>query len=380
MKKITILVLGSLISTSLFSQKVDLDKSKFEVRFQVLPVENVPLDKRTFQVTSTLGPSVKSYVDENVLNQKININGWKKTADNPTVTINLDLIDFSLISSKLQEEVNENKDKSGKVISRTAQYFINAEYRQDGRIKISGPFSPKELTLKEIDAQKQKEEKVATNRFLAKTNLNAQAKSDADFKVENLPSSRRYSTDKYETSSKAVDFFKASQSSISDKLLRAFVDESARRSTDLGNYYFGFRPVAETEYLWIVDTKSHPEYQAQQDAAQAVKMLFAEMKADEPIDALRENLEPIIEYFESIKSKYKTDEKADKKLRYGAFYNLSKLYYYLDKPDLAIIQAEGLIENDYDKKDGEKLVENAQILVDIFKKTKLNSTHNSPLK
>ncbi|MBK6978284.1 MAG: hypothetical protein IPH28_15305 [Cytophagaceae bacterium] len=104
------------------------------------------------------------------------------------------------------------------------------------------------------------------------------------------------------------------------------------------------------------------------------------MKADEPIDALRENLEPIIEYFESIKSKYKTDEKADKKLRYGAFYNLSKLYYYLDKPDLAIIQAEGLIENDYDKKDGEKLAENAQILVDIFKKTKLNSTHNSPLK
>ena len=363
------------------AQKVDLDKAKFNVKYQILPRENVPFEKRTYTVTSTTGPTIRTYKDQDAVNREIRLDGWKLVENDGTVNINLDLIEFSLISSRLQEEVTENKDKAGKVISRTVRYFVKAEFKQDGRVKITGPFSPKELTQKELEAQKQKEEKIATNRFLAKTNLNSNAANEANSRIEYLPNTRTYTTDMYETSAKAVDYFKVSQESIRENLLRNFVQDAIDRAYYSANYHFGFAQASDnTDFLWILDTKSHPEYQAQQEAIQAVKELFNTMKANESIDALEENLGPLLEYFESLKTKYKSDDKTDKKIRYGAFYNLAKIYHYLDKPALAIIQANGLIDNDYDTKDGERLREDAQALLDTFKKTKFNSRHNIAFK
>ena len=381
MKKNNLLLLLFLISTASFSQKVDLDKAKFFVKYQILPKENVPFEKRTFTVSSTTGSTIRNYKEENAVNRELALEGWKLVDKDGTVNINLDLIDFSLINSKLQEDVSETKDKAGKVTSRTVKYYVTADYKQDGRIKITGPFSPKELTQKELEAQKQKEEKIATNRFLAKTNLASNSATETNVRYESLPGSRNYSTEKYESSSKAVDYFRVSQESIKDNLLRNFVTEGINRANYVANFYFGFPQASDnTDFLWIIDTKSHPEYQAQQEAIQAVKELFATMKPDESIDGLEENMQPLIEYFESLKTKYKNDDKVDKKIRYGAFFNLAKIYYYLDKPALAIIQAKGLIENDYDKKDGEKLVEESQALIDLLKKTKFTNRHNLPFK
>jgi hypothetical protein len=381
MKFKTLLLLCCTLAYSAFSQKVDLDKFKFGVKYQALPKENVPVEKRTFNVTSTTGTTVKSFVDETDLKNKLRILGWKRADNEPTVNINLDLIEFSLINSKLAEDVNEEKDKAGKVLSRTVKYYVTADYFQDGRIKITGSFSPPELSVKEKEAQKAKDEKVASNRFLAKTSINAAAKTESNFRNENLPSNKNYTTDKYETSSKAVDYFRVSQASISESLLRDFVNTGINRANYLANYYFGFETAYDdTDHLWILDSKSHLEYQTQQEAIQAIKTLFATMKANEPIKELEENLQPLIDYFESLKTKYSGDDKWNKKMRYSAFFNLSKIYYYLDRPALAIIQADGLIANDYDTKDGERLKKEAQDLLDLFNKTKFTSRHNVPSK
>jgi hypothetical protein len=112
----------------------------------------------------------------------------------------------------------------------------------------------------------------------------------------------------------------------------------------------------------------------------AIKTLFATMKANEPLGELEENLKPLIEYFESLKTKYAGDDKWNKKMRYSAFFNLSKIYYYLDRPAQAILQADGLIANDYDTKDGERLKREAQELLDLFNKTKFTTRHNIPNK
>jgi hypothetical protein len=381
MKFKILLVLCYSFGFSAFSQKVDLDKFKFGVKYQALPIENVPIEKRTFNVTSTAGTTVKSFVDENEIKNKLRVIGWKRAETEPTVNINLDLIEFSLISNKMMEDVNEEKDKAGKVLSRTVKYYVTAEYLQDGRVRITGPFSPPELSVKEKEAQKAKEEKVATNRFLAKTTLNGAPKTEVNYRTENLPSTRNYTSEKFESSSKAVDYFKVSQSSITESLLREFVNSGINKANYLANYYFGFATADEdTDHLWILDSKSHPEYQTQLEAIQAIKMLFGTMKANEPLGDLEENLQPLIDYFESLKTKYAGDDKWNKKMRYSAFFNLSKIYYYLDRPALAIIQADGLIANDYDTKDGERLKKEAQGLLDLFNKTKFTTRHNIPNK
>ena len=99
------------------------------------------------------------------------------------------------------------------------------------------------------------------------------------------------------------------------------------------------------------------------------------MKATESTTQLDQSLQPLLDYFESLKAKYPGDEKADKKMRYSAYYSLASLYYYLNQPDKVIREANGLIKNDYDKKDGERWIEKAGSLQKVFAKHHLSERH-----
>jgi hypothetical protein len=128
-----------------------------------------------------------------------------------------------------------------------------------------------------------------------------------------------------------------------------------------------------------LDAKNE-EGKTQSDAIQAVKDFFATMKADEPIDDLKTNMQPLIEYFDSLKTKYAEDNKPSRKMRYSAYYNLAVIYLMLDEPEKSIAESEKLIANDYDKSDGKALIERANKLIVSFKAAKTNTTHNPALK
>ena len=93
------------------------------------------------------------------------------------------------------------------------------------------------------------------------------------------------------------------------------------------------------------------------------------------MEGVREELKPAIDYFESIKRKYPSTSKHDRKLRYASYYNLAVLYYYLDDPQAMQKEANALILNDYDAKDGRALANTALYLKNLFMETKLNSRH-----
>jgi hypothetical protein len=105
-------------------------------------------------------------------------------------------------------------------------------------------------------------------------------------------------------------------------------------------------------------------------------MLFKEMKANESTETLEKQLQPLIDYFESLKKKYTENDKGSRKMRYSAYYNLGKIYYYLDKPEKVIKEAQGLIDNDYDTRDGKILIFDAEQLKIIFDESKYNTRHN----
>ena len=91
-------------------------------------------------------------------------------------------------------------------------------------------------------------------------------------------------------------------------------------------------------------------------------------------------MQPLIEYFDSLKVKYKDDNKPCRKMRYSAYYNLAVIYLMLDQPEKTIIEAQKLIANDYDKSDGKGLITQANRLIESFKISKLNTRHNPALK
>ncbi|PLK43177.1 hypothetical protein [Emticicia sp. TH156] len=371
----------TLFSSSLasFAQKVDLDRYSFNVSYQQLPKEFVPLEKRTYGAKVTVGSSVRSYMDDAALYDGIKIYGWKKVESSPTVGIDMNLESFIFKDASLKSETTEQKDKEGKVTSRTTSYWILATYEARGSSYIKGPFTPKQPSEKELLEQKKKEEAKSNNRFLASVTVNKEPEVTNGFNVRHN-NVYTYATESSTSSSTVNSAFQNKKDAIYSDQLKNFVNGSLAAVNNNLNFYYGFSPIQKNDYLWILNSKDHPEYQTQQEAIQAVKELFKTMKVDQPITELESNLSPLIDYLQSLKTKYKGDDKRNKKMRYSAYYNLSKIYYYLDKPEKAREEAEGLIKNEYDEKDGESLVQMANELAESMKIAKTNTRHNPELK
>ena len=77
----------------------------------------------------------------------------------------------------------------------------------------------------------------------------------------------------------------------------------------------------------------------------------------------------------ALKKKYSSNSKADKKLRYASYYNLAKIYWYLDDPDAGLKEANELVINGFDAKDGRGLEAGATNLKMQLRLAKRDSRH-----
>ena len=99
------------------------------------------------------------------------------------------------------------------------------------------------------------------------------------------------------------------------------------------------------------------------------------MNANTPTGAVREQLKPVINYFEKIKTEYDGTSKHDRKIRYASYFNLAVLYYYLDDPQSMMKEANGLVLNDFDARDGKNLEETASWLKNLFQESNIYTRH-----
>lgn len=375
MKKITLLCFV-LCSTVSFAQKVDLDRFYFDVSFQNLPEEVVPFEQRTYATTIiTDGPISKQFESAKILNNDLYISGWKKVTEKPTIILVLNLADFYEAGTKVNTRTVEEKDKDGKVIKSYPMYTITTTYRGNANGTLTSILQPKEAPtpVAVVEAPK------PTNRFLKSTNQEApKVENTNDHKKFNFSGDVTYTTGESKSLASLEQANEQNRRNDFNVRLRQFVNDCIAKANYRLNNLYGFSPISFKEQLWIIDSKEE-EGAIQKEAIEAVKLQFSGMKADQPIDKLTADLQPLIEYFDSLKTKYTEDNKGSKKIRYSAYYNLGKIYLYLDQPEKAIKEGEGLIANDYDKKDGKDIIDAGAKLVERFNKTQLRTRHNPSL-
>ena len=378
MKK-TLIFLLFLVSVTISAQKVDLDRFYFDVSYQQLPKEPVPFEKRSFASEVKLGGKIQTYTNRVALNDNIKIYGWKKTDENPTVKMELNIEDFVERRITPEIRVEETRDRQGKVTSRREYHYILATYSGRGYAKIVGPRRVDQITAKQVEEAKAKQAAVAsTNRFLK----NAVVKKDSSATNGGF----KWSYDE-EISVKSKEFdepkaamkdFYLNKGAFHDKTLRDYVTAVNNNFITGINDLYGFKAISTNQNLWILDAKND-EGATQIEAIQAVRALFKTMRADQPIEDLKSNMQPLIEYFDSLKTKYTDDSKPARKMRYSAYYNLAVIYLLIDEPEKTIVEAEKLILNDYDKADGRELINRANRLLEDFKIANTKSTHNPTL-
>ena len=378
-KNLLLWVSGLLISTNLLAQRVDLDRFYVDVMYQKLPLEPVTQDQRSYGIHVKTGGAVLSYASAESLYDRVVLHGWKRVEQTPTVGIDLKLEDFTELGSSVETRVVETKDLSGKVTSTKVTYYALARYASRGNAQISGPRAPVVPTAKELEQQAKKAEAISTNRFLKnvavpKTDI-AQPTGPV---VLSFSKNIEYKSQDYADSKEAGLAFSNNKAAIYSQQLRQFVDDAINTTNDRVNELYGFEPVTTKELFWILDSKSE-EGSVQKEAIYAVKTLFATTRPAEPITELKESIKPLIEYFDSLKAKYPSDDKAGRKMRYSCFYNLAKIYLLTDEPEKAVREAEGLIANDYDAKDGENIRLVSQQLLAEFERAKTRTCHNASL-
>lgn len=322
------------------AQKVDLDRFNFTFEYRNLP--HTPLDStyETFSVTTDVSGNVANSMSADVISSSIVLQGFERTEYGGDVRIMLRVDDLIIDKNQVVESVTETKNKDGSV-TKNYSYYVSLDYSIRGTVNC-------------------------TNRM-----GESMGKSIGLFGS----GSYNWTSSTYKSRSEANSYYYNNKTAIINKLVRERMDEAIASVNRSINYQWGFPVTSENRVLWLSDGKKHPETEAMASRWEALKPVLQSVSANSLSEDTRSKIQVMISYFDEVKSRYNTDEKADKKLRYAAYYNNAVLYLCMDMPDKAMEEAKGLIANDYDVKDGEALKKEAEALMALFNLNGIFSRH-----
>ena len=330
----------SLFASASFAQT--LDPWKFECNYTRFPAKPLGPEFTTYNVTTNMPRNIRENFSDQQIMDMVVIDGWKHVNVKGHLTIALNIGDIIIEELKVVERYEDHKDKNG-VVTRVFYYKPYASYSFEA---------------------------------------SAQVKNYRGELVEDSRLCRRFSRTTWngtETtiSRDAYAFINNNRTTLRDQFTNERVNTVLRDEFSSAlSFSYGFTPVRVTEQVFLLDSKKHPENDGHQTVVKFVKNVISnEMRATEPLDNIKTKFQPIKEYLEGTLKKYTKDDKPDRRMRYAAYFALSKISYWLDDPDASIKYAEALIANDFEPKEGKELIQLADELKNTFAKNKASTRH-----
>ncbi len=329
MKRSALLLLVGFVTLSSYAQKVDLDRQYIKVKYTNLPTNPI-LDEsfRTYSVES----------NNRRVADKIKVYGFEKLGTEATINVNIDIDRVIIDEVKISKREKVNKDKDGKITSTDRFYTPVITYSTRGSYSVK----------------------------------NSQGKP-LSF---TLGTQKTHKGSEYNSYSKASNYYKNNSANLKSKFQREFVSNSTYQINRKLNRLYGYEPYVDNELFWILDSKKNSDYAGHNKALADMKSMLGKISHEAPLDELQKELDPIVAYFESVVPNYtEVKKKKHRKMRYASYYNIGRLYYHFDMPDKALEYANKVIENDYDKKDGKRLIKDVEALKKAFEVNKLTTRH-----
>ncbi len=341
MKKIFTLVAFILFISSVIAQRVDLDRFNFSVSYRDFPEDPLPEMYKTYNIRLEASPSLGLGYSTANLTNNIQIEGLRKVEGTGHISILLMLDDIVFDKPETTERIQTSKDKQGNEVKKS---FFSTELLYSFAARMS--------------VYDYKGNTIISNRILF----------DRDNK-------RTYKSPESNSAADATNYFNNKVSDIRATLAKQMVGVIITQTNQWLNEQYGFPSRRANDILWILNNKRHSAYAAHQKAWNDFKNAVVLINENEPLDKVKQKLQPVIDYFEKAKTQYTTSDKEDRKMRYASYYNLAKIYLYLDEPEKAITEADALSMNDYDEKDGKVLRNSAELLADKLRKNNASTRH-----
>lgn len=347
MRKFIVLFLMPLLSFGVIAQtkNVNVNNFWFSYAYRALPTK--PLDPMYFNYAVKINATsiVKNNVQIEEIANALNIRGQVKTENfaDASVLLELSLGNIHISSSNVDERKEESKDKEGKVTSTRYYYsaIVNYTYESSYRV-VQG-----DKTLMESA-------------------------------IYSSSNTLTYKTSEYGTRKEAADYWNNNREMLVSGFYRDLIFKSADVATNRASSAYGFPSYSNVrDVIKTMSEKKHNENTTLREVTASLKNELQAMTPNIPLN--REKIGDIIAYYKNLPVKYADPKsKADQHIRYIAYYNLCKIYYFLDEPENVAQYADLITSNGYDHKDGEKLKKAANELMAAFDRTGIHSRHFIP--
>ena len=339
-RRLLTLLLVSCITTFLNAQKVDLDRFNFSYEYRALPSNPLDSTFETYRIAITAPYSVTGVMDDDYISSLIKLEGYKKEKYTGDGVIRLTFEDIIIEKSEIIETVTTSKNKNG-VETKTYRYYKNVDYT----MQASCDFSDDE-----------------GNAFMRGITL-----------LSN--SGYNWSSPKYKTREEASNYYYNNRTALENRWVRERVKEAIENANQRLNKKFGFPLTKESSHLWLNDHRKHPETLKSKAMWSKLKPVLTGLSGNGLLENEIVSIMEAINYFNDIKITYSGDGKRDKKMRYSAYYNNAILYYILGNTEKMQREADGLIYNGFDTKDGERLATKAMRLKALYEKNNISTRH-----
>ena len=343
MKKIYILTFCFLPLLSTAQKSVDLDRHRFKVQYRSLPAMRLDSTYRTYDVQVETTQLMQSLLHDISPENSVVLEGWRKLPQDGHITIKVKLGDLVPGSVSVKERVVTTKNGNGQVTGTKTFYYQEVVYTFAATANI---YDYKGMHI--ID----------------------QELADRNYK-------QVYRSPEFALRPMAEGYFFLNSLAVTKELYRNSINRAMHYLSERITDNFGFSEVTVNDYMWIIDSRKHPEYSAFRQVFRQMNEVLFNMDANTPIEGVREKLKPVIDYFEKVRRDYSSNNRHDRKIRYASYFNLAVLYYYLDDPQSMMREANGLVLNDFDTKDGKAFERTATWLKNLFQQNNIYTRHFS---
>lgn len=327
----------------LAQKKVNLDRFDFKVQFRSLPNFRLDSTYHTYNVTVNGTRAMQPLLRETDPANSVLLEGWRKLPQNGHLTINVKLDDLLPETVSVKERVVTTKNGNGVITGTKTMYYQEVVYTFAADAQITD---------------------------YKGTHIKDEVLADRGYK-------QVYNSPEFAFKPLAEGYFLLNSVAVTKDLYRSCVNRAMHYLSERITDDFGFAEITVNDFMWVIGSRKHPEYEDDRKAFQLMNEVLFSMNASTSIAHAREQLKPAIDYFEHIKTTYSTSKKHDRKIRYSSYFNLAVLYYYLDDPENMMKEANGLLLNDFHTAVGRSFQETAMRLKNQFQQSNIYTRHFS---
>lgn len=340
MKNLCIYLLLATPLAAVAQKSVDLDRHRFTVQYRSLPSVRIDSSYRTYDVEVTTTQLMNPFLQSDPA-KTVRLEGWKQLDANGHLNIKVRLGDLLPGDVSVKERVVSTKNGNGIITGTKTFYYQEVSYTFEARAVITD-YKGMHIGDQELAGRQYK-----------------MVYRSPEFALRPL----------------AEGYFLANSIALTKELFRECSANAMHTLSRRLNDHFGFEAVNVNDNMWVIDSRKHPEYGEWRKALRTALDVLFSMTASDPITGAREQLRPAIDYFEKIKRNYSSSNRHDRKIRYGAYYNLAVIYYYLDDPQSMMKEANGLELNDFDPNDARGFKRTATWLKNLFEQNNIYTRH-----